>query len=104
MLSFALQMDPDHFESPSDFDPGRFGADRRGSIRTGAYLPFGLGPRRCIGATVSMAEAKAFLFHLLRAFRLEPSERTPVPLQLRCANGLVSPTNFKLTKVHFKEE
>ncbi len=43
-----------------------------------AYLPFGVGPRVCIGAHFALTEATLVLARLIRAFRLELSDGRPV--------------------------
>ena len=43
-----------------------------------AYLPFGAGPRVCVGAQFALAEITVVLAALLQAFRIEPSEDRPV--------------------------
>lgn len=43
---YGLQRDPRFFENPLVFDPERF---RNGSKISDAYIPFGIGPRMCIG-------------------------------------------------------
>ena len=44
---YALHNDPAYFPNPEKFNPERFADDR--TIRRGTYLPFGDGPRICIG-------------------------------------------------------
>lgn len=46
---YALHRDPVYFPNPAKFDPERFSEENIGNIQTGAYLPFGMGPRNCIG-------------------------------------------------------
>lgn len=46
---YAIHMDPAYFPDPEKFDPERFNADNIDNIQSGTYLPFGLGPRNCIG-------------------------------------------------------
>ena len=59
------------WEQPDHFDPGRFMPGRRESIDRFAYLPFGAGPRVCIGMGFAMQEAKLLLSAILRDWRLE---------------------------------
>ena len=47
-----------------------------------AYLPFGQGPRACIGMRFAMMEAKLALANIIRKFKLIPSEKTIEPLEL----------------------
>lgn len=46
---YALHHDPLYFPNPSQFDPDRFSDKNRDTFTTNAYLPFGIGPRNCIG-------------------------------------------------------
>lgn len=45
----ALHTDEKYFEDPEDFRPERFHPDNINKIKKFAYLPFGAGPRACIG-------------------------------------------------------
>jgi len=46
---YALQRDPNYFPEPDRFDPERFSDENRKKINPMTYLPFGVGPRICIG-------------------------------------------------------
>lgn len=46
---YLLHHDSEYFPNPEEFDPNRFSDENKDSIVTGSYLPFGLGPRACIG-------------------------------------------------------
>ncbi|MCG6121360.1 MAG: cytochrome P450 [Microvirga sp.] len=56
---------------PEVFDPDRFMPDKRASIDRFAYLPFGAGPRVCIGQSFSMQEMMIVLARVTRAVSLE---------------------------------
>jgi cytochrome P450 len=86
---------------PDEFDPDRYaeGPDAAGedeppareSLRR-AYLPFGMGPRVCIGAAFAQQEATLILATLAREFRFEPvAGHVPEPvgrLTIRAENGI----------------
>ncbi len=60
MLGFgiwAVQRDPALWPDPLTFDPGRFTPEKRKQIDRWQYLPFGAGPRSCIGDHFAMLEA-----------------------------------------------
>ncbi|XP_011263150.2 cytochrome P450 9e2 [Camponotus floridanus] len=80
---YGLHHDPQYFKEPGKFDPERFlGERKKESLNCGAYLPFGLGPRMCIGNRFALLETKVLLFHLLARCDFEPCERTSMPLKL----------------------
>ncbi|MEQ1651490.1 MAG: cytochrome P450 [Hyphomicrobium sp.] len=61
----TLWRDADHF------DPSRFMPDQRDAVDRYAYLPFGAGPRVCIGASFAMQEMIIMLATIARSFRLD---------------------------------
>jgi len=77
---------------PDAFDPSRFLPEARGGIPRFSYLPFGIGPRTCIGSSFALQEAAIVLAVLTIHFDLQLVQRAEVwPLQritLRPANGL----------------
>lgn len=71
--------DPAAWDEPSAFDPGRFldhnrdpDTDARPTRPTGAYLPFGIGPRLCVGRDFALLEATLLLARLTLRWRLAP--------------------------------
>jgi cytochrome P450 len=80
------------WENPDRFDPRRFLPGARERIDRFAYLPFGAGPRVCIGAFFSMDEAAIILAHLMRSFSFElQKDHEVMPVQritLRPAGGM----------------
>ncbi|XP_014476492.1 PREDICTED: cytochrome P450 9e2-like isoform X2 [Dinoponera quadriceps] len=80
---FGLHYDPKYFKDPEKFDPERFlGEQKKVTLNTGAYLPFGLGPRMCIGNRFALLETKVLLFHTLARCDLLPCEKTSMPLKI----------------------
>lgn len=65
------------WEEPDAFDPSRFTPEREATRSRYAYLPFGAGPRVCVGAAFSMMEMKIVLASVLRRVRFTPTEDPP---------------------------
>jgi cytochrome P450 len=81
------------WDDPAAFVPDRFLGEARKDIPRFAYLPFGAGPRVCIGQSFSVQEAVIVLAHIVRAVRLRmAADHPPVtPLHrvtLRPEHGL----------------
>jgi cytochrome P450 len=89
---FALHRNTRLWENPNAFDPDRFAADKIKARSRYAFLPFGGGPRVCIGASFATIEAAVILAVLLRAFRFLPvAGHKPKPVArvtLRPAGGM----------------
>lgn len=72
---YALHRNHQLWEEPDEFRPERF-TEEEGPERF-AYLPFGDGPRICIGQSFAMQEAVIILSTLLSRFRFSPAWNTP---------------------------
>ncbi|GAA2868418.1 cytochrome P450 [Actinoplanes cyaneus] len=89
---FTLHRHPAFWPDPERFDPERFDPDRPSDRPRYAYIPFGAGPRFCVGNHLGMMEAAFVLASIMRELRLEtvPGHRVvPEPmLSLRMRGGL----------------
>ncbi|XP_017770242.1 PREDICTED: cytochrome P450 9e2-like [Nicrophorus vespilloides] len=78
----GLHHDPKYFPNPSKFDPERFSDSNKDSIHPYTFLPFGVGPRSCIGYRFAMIKAKIMFFKLLSTFEIVVCDKTSVPLKI----------------------
>jgi cytochrome P450 len=70
------------WENPLDFVPSRFLPENRERIDRYQYLPFGVGPRVCIGSSFAMQEGVIALAALMRHLRFDfAGDRPPYPVQ-----------------------
>ncbi len=71
---YAIHRHKSFWRDPNTFDPGRFAPDAEFKPSRYQFLPFGAGPRICLGAAFTMIEAKVVLATLLRdaSFKLKP--------------------------------
>ena len=87
---WALHRHEMWWDRPARFDPGRFAP---GTARDRfQYLPFGAGPRACVGASFAMMQATIILSTLLQHFRFTPAGPDPRPVMtmtVRPEPGLV---------------
>ncbi|EAT41568.1 AAEL006784-PA [Aedes aegypti] len=80
--TIAIHNDPQYYPNPEKFDPERFSDENKSKINPFAYMPFGVGPRNCIGSRLALMEMKLIMYYLLREFSFEPTEKTQIPLKL----------------------
>lgn len=79
----SIHHDPKYYPKPEEFLPERFSHENRDSIKPFSYLPFGVGPRNCIGSRFALMEAKALFFSILSNFTIEKCNKTEIPLQIK---------------------
>jgi len=91
------------WDHPGAFDPDRFAPGKARQLHRGAYLPFGAGPRICIGAAFALVEAVAILATLVRAVRFIPiTGHEPLPtsrLTLRPDGGMPMRVEPRQTRI-----
>ncbi len=77
---YTLHRNPAYWEDPERFDPERFTQARSAGRHRFAYIPFGAGPRKCIGNNFAMIEAQLIIAMVMQRFDLAPapdSEKKP---------------------------
>ncbi len=90
---YATHHDLRFFSEPEQFDPDRFSPTRQSQIPPFAYIPFGGGPRACVGNTYSLNTMVAMVAMIAQQFRMaivdDPRTIVPDPsLALRPKGGL----------------
>ena len=80
---FVVHRHPAIWENAESFDPDRFGAGHTEGRHKFAYIPFGAGPRHCIGENFATFEMMLHLNGATRRFRLRPVVPGPVALEAR---------------------
>jgi cytochrome P450 len=68
---YVLHRHQSLWELPDVFDPSRFSQAQKSRMDRFAYLPFGIGPRTCIGASFALQEATIVLAVLMKTFDLQ---------------------------------
>uniref|UniRef100_A0A3Q2QMR1 unspecific monooxygenase n=1 Tax=Fundulus heteroclitus TaxID=8078 RepID=A0A3Q2QMR1_FUNHE len=87
---YALHRDPELWPDPEEFKPDRFSKENKQSIDPYTYLPFGVGPRNCLGRRFAMALIKLALVKVLQNYSFLVCEETEIPLKMN-PEGLVGP-------------
>jgi len=67
---YVTHRDPDHWPNPEVFDPERFSEEAVKERKKSAYLPFGLGPRICMGIHFAMLEMIIMTSSIIQKYRL----------------------------------
>lgn len=88
---YGLHRDAKYFPEPDKFDPERFNDENKHTINPYTYLPFGIGPRNCIGSRFALLECKTFFYYLLLNFEIVPIEKSNVPLKISKSSFNIKP-------------
>ncbi|KAI1884630.1 hypothetical protein AGOR_G00228360 [Albula goreensis] len=91
----VMHRDPNLWESPESFRPERFSKENKESINPYAYLPFGAGPRNCIGMRFALLIMKLAVVKILQSFDIETCKETQIPLELNSMYQPKKPITLK---------
>ncbi|CAL8144621.1 unnamed protein product [Orchesella dallaii] len=99
----SIHNDPKYYEYPEKFYPEHFTPEKKAERSPYAFQAFGVGPRNCIGMRFALIESKAVIAKLVHYFRIEPTEKTPSPLQGRVMGALpFIPADLELKLISLK--
>lgn len=102
---YALHRNPKYWPDPETFDPDRFMEENKAKRPEGSFVPFGMGPRMCIGMRLALIEAKMALVFMVQNFTFSTCEKTEIPLPLdtgvilKAKNGILLKVNKRTTSV-----
>lgn len=85
----SIHNDPDLYQQPDKFIPERFLPEAIQNRHPCAYMPFGEGPRNCIGMRFGKMQAQLGLISLLSKFKFNICDKTQIPLRISKLNFLV---------------
>ncbi|XP_075979946.1 cytochrome P450 6B2-like [Anticarsia gemmatalis] len=88
---YYLHHNPKHFPNPEEFRPERFYGDEKKNIIPYTYMPFGEGPRTCIGMRFARMQMMAGLITILKKYRLELAAGTPTTLKFKPYSLITQP-------------
>ncbi|XP_071461708.1 cytochrome P450 3A4-like [Marmota flaviventris] len=95
---YVLHRDPKYWPEPEEFHPERFSKKNKDSIDPYVYMPFGNGPRNCIGMRFALMNIKLALARVMQNFSFQPCKETQIPLKLGNL-GLLQPEKPIILKV-----
>nr|XP_050868700.1 cytochrome P450 6a2-like [Vespula vulgaris] len=87
----SLQRDPKYWSNPEAFDPDRWTEERKFATTKYSFLPFGEGPRICVGLRMALLQIKAAIATLLMKYRVERNPRTSYPVKIGVSGILSTP-------------
>ncbi|CAG4965667.1 unnamed protein product [Parnassius apollo] len=87
----GIHHDEKYYPDPEKFDPERFSPENVGNRHPCAYMPFGVGPRNCIGMRFAKVQSRMCITKLLSKFRIETSKRTPKVIEFSPNRPIIGP-------------
>ncbi|XP_059189386.1 cytochrome P450 3A19-like [Centropristis striata] len=89
---YTLHRDPALWPEPEAFKPERFSKENKHNLDPYAFLPFGAGPRNCIGMRFAVLMMKLAIVEILQRFSFVTCKETEIPLELG-NEGFLAPKN-----------
>ncbi|XP_030761413.1 cytochrome P450 6a2-like [Sitophilus oryzae] len=87
---WGLHKDPEYYPDPEKFNPENFSEENKAARPDFTYMPFGEGPRMCIGLRFGLLQTKLGIASLVRKYKFTLNERTKVPISMESTNFLLS--------------
>ncbi|KAL3273881.1 hypothetical protein HHI36_015307 [Cryptolaemus montrouzieri] len=91
ILLHPIHHNPKYWPNPDTFDPERFSAANKHNITPGSYIPFGTGPRSCIGSRFALQQIKVIIYELLKQFEIVSTSKTIIPCEFAKSSTTIIP-------------
>ena len=92
----AIHHCSDFHPDPYRFDPNRFMPENRDKIIPYTYLPFGGGPRNCVGMRFALMEAKTAIVRIIPKYEFFRTNNTKVPLIIKKFAQIMTPSDITI--------
>ena len=79
--TYVLHRDPEVWKNPLEFNPENFSPEAKEERDPYSFLPFGTGPRQCIGMRFALLEIKLGLLKIMQQFKFERAPETVATLE-----------------------
>uniref|UniRef100_A0A8C9XQN6 unspecific monooxygenase n=1 Tax=Sander lucioperca TaxID=283035 RepID=A0A8C9XQN6_SANLU len=97
--TWPLHRDPDLWSEPEEFKPERFSKENKETIDPYTYMPFGAGPRNCIGMRFALVMMKLAMVEILQRYSFSVCKETEIPLEMDIQGLLMPKRPIKLKLV-----
>ncbi|XP_075979947.1 cytochrome P450 6B2-like [Anticarsia gemmatalis] len=88
---YYLHHNPKYFPNPEEFRPERFFGEEKRKVNPYTYMPFGEGPRTCIGLRFAKMQMMAGVITMLKKYRLELATNMPKKLKFKTISFVTHP-------------
>ena len=107
---YSIHRNPKFYPDPDIFDPERFSSENKPQIQPYSFIPFGVGPKQCIGNAITsfslifdfikfvglklaLMIEKIILVHILMKYSFKVTDKTEIPMPLSKKMFVLSPKN-----------
>ncbi|XP_029911948.1 cytochrome P450 3A56-like [Myripristis murdjan] len=97
--TWVLHRDPEIWPNPEEFKPDRFSKENKESIDPYTYMPFGAGPRNCIGMRFALVMMKLAVVEILQRYSFSVCKETEIPFEMDIQGLLMPKRPIKLKLV-----
>ncbi|XP_041640995.1 cytochrome P450 3A40-like [Cheilinus undulatus] len=97
--TWPMHRDPDVWPEPDEFKPERFSKENKDNIDPYTYMPFGIGPRNCIGMRFALMIMRLAIVEILQRYSFAVCKETEVPFEMDVLGMLAPKRPIKLKLV-----
>ncbi|KAM9857432.1 cytochrome P450 3A56-like isoform 2-T3 [Aulostomus maculatus] len=102
--TWPLHRDPEYWPEPEEFKPERFSKNNKDTIDPYTYMPFGAGPRNCIGMRFALLMMKLAVVEIVQRYSFSVCEETEIPIEMDIQGLLMPKRPIKLKLVPRSEQ